>query len=329
MKHLLLLFTFLIATVLATAQSSPITYAGDFETGTFNPFQKQSVGKSYSLAISTDIAYSGNHSVRVQLNKTDNYLRSEINIPPDPNSVSLSEWWYGWAIYIPLNYIQSPQDKIIQQLHSNLAIDMSPPEALVLRNNHFIIQIVYYPLASSGLNYNTYKHFEADLTNLYGAKPVIGGWNTFALHEIFDYNIGGKGLTQLWVNSSDANKPTYTYKGPNCFNEVHGLYFKTGVYEWNIKADNSTGSNTVLYVDAIKIAGAKGSFALVAPSDTTASPVPIIPVPTTVKTVFVIKDQAGNVLSGNISTAKTIETTVTVYDQNGNIFNSNVYITNL
>ena len=105
-----------------------------------------------------------------------------------------------------------------------------------------------------------YRGTEKYLTPLGSA---VDSWTDFVVHVKFDWVEDGDGILQVWKNGSLWIDQT----GPNCYHDWRGPWCSFGIYKWPWAGDYDTNSTErLVYHDALKIAGADGSYSLVAPA---------------------------------------------------------------
>eukprot|EP00126_Sphaerothecum_destruens_P007850 Sdes_comp20014_c0_seq1m12702 len=80
------------------------------------------------------------------------------------------------------------------------------------------------PSATSGIPRYTLTKF----WTIGKVSDLKGRWTDFVLKAVWSHKKQGNGFFRLWMNGN----PVLTYKGPNCFYDKTGPYFKVGIYKW-------------------------------------------------------------------------------------------------
>ncbi|QMU29330.1 polysaccharide lyase [Adhaeribacter radiodurans] len=223
-----------------------------FEGSIISPFNKQ-VYTSHGYALSSAVARTGSKSVRLELRKADNKVRSEILLPAETSS----NRWYGFSTYLPSGYWQNSMTSdtwdIIAQWH---AMEDSgeaarfPPIALVVSKGR-LTAVLYW--ATRSINTNS----TISGKKVFDLGPVIKDkWIDFVFHINFSHQ--SDGVFDIWVNGTKA----VSFRGPNSYNDKAYPYFKTGIY----KRDWGSITKRALFVDDIRTAGGGATYADVAPS---------------------------------------------------------------
>jgi len=92
---------------------------------------------------------------------------------------------------------------------------------------------------------------------MYYTPAQRGVWTDFVVHAKWSYS-GSGGLLEVWKNGTQVVNQT----GPNIYNDQANGYMKIGFYKWSW---GSSIPGRVAYFDAVRIAGAGGSYNDVAP----------------------------------------------------------------
>ncbi len=262
------------ATVTITAPPPPSTsqllFDESFESGLAR-WQRETCC-NYSAVTGSSPLREGSTSLRVEVNETDPLVagrtRAELLRP------QLSNWtgdangpfgvgdevWYGFSVYIPTTWTDDGtgnQSTSIQQLHdtpdpdASGNIDWSKGRAPILSfqfdgSNWMFVSMSGgpYPATPVWHSWN-------------GGAVAKGAWTDFVVHAKW-YN-DSRGVLQIWKNGTQVVNAT----GPNTLENVLPAYFKLGIHKW-IWNTPSVTSRTAYY-DALRIAGAGGSYSAVAP----------------------------------------------------------------
>jgi hypothetical protein len=229
-----------------TAQSAGPVFFDGFEAGIRAPWhfgingdndplrQKndpQAIADAGLVRIVDDPVRAGRHAVRFEVPRRLGSFRSEIALSGVP---LCSDYWYGFSIFIPADWIDDPQSgDIVAQWHGSFGEDKKqfkvegdgkgrPPVALSLHGSEWQVAV-----NSSSAVVKDAK----DWAN-YGSKreqfPLgpfrKSAWTDWVFHMHWSYKADG--LLEIWQNG----KPVLTHAGPNCYNDPNGPYFKIGIY---------------------------------------------------------------------------------------------------
>ncbi|PSR52340.1 hypothetical protein AHMF7605_01780 [Adhaeribacter arboris] len=223
-----------------------------FESSVMSPFNKQ-VYTSHGFAISGATARTGSKSVRLELRKADNKLRSEILLPAETSS----NRWYGFSMNLPSGYWQNSMNSdtwdIIAQWHAmedRGEPARFPPIALVVSKGRLNV-VMYWATRASNTNSSISGKKVFDL------GPVIKDkWLDFVFHINFSHQ--SDGVMEVWLNGTKV----VSFRGPNSYNDNEYPYFKTGIY----KREWGSISKRALFIDDIRTATGSASYKDVAPS---------------------------------------------------------------
>jgi hypothetical protein len=92
---------------------------------------------------------------------------------------------------------------------------------------------------------------------MYRTPATRGAWTDFVVHAKWSYT-GTSGLLEVWKNGAQVVNQT----GPNIYNDQTNGYMKIGFYKWSWPSSIPV---RIAYFDAVRIAGAGGNYATVAP----------------------------------------------------------------
>jgi hypothetical protein len=199
---------------------------------------------------------AGSHAIRFEVPHKPGSFRSEIALSSVP---LFSDYWYGFSIFIPEDWIDDPQEgDIVAQWHGSYGEDKKqfkvegdgkgrPPVALALHGDRWELAInssdAVVKDAKDWENYAT-KREKSDL-----GKFRKGVWTDWVFHMHWSYQ--SDGLVEIWQNG----RPVLTHRGPNCYNDSKGPYFKIGIYHpsWKKFAPGPIPTK-VIYHDEIRVA---------------------------------------------------------------------------
>ncbi len=205
---------------------------------------------------------AGKHSIRFEVPRRPGSFRSEIAMQGVP---LFSDYWYGFSIFIPADWVDDPQDgDIVAQWHGSAGTDKKqfkvegdgkgrPPVALALKGN-----IWHITLNSSDAVVKDAKDWEKFATKREQFPLAAfrkGVWTDWVFHMRWSYKADG--LVEVWQDG----KQVLTHSGPNCYNDPNGPYFKIGIYHpaWkDFEAEKMAQqkviiSSKVIYHDEIRV----------------------------------------------------------------------------
>lgn len=241
-----------------TVQRGPVIFKTSFESPSIMSGWKMAQKCcDLSLQRSDSIARSGKYSLRVSLNSHDPNVaggkRSEFSMGAERSTNF--ERWYGFSIFLPNDYQLDDQSEIVAQWHDAAPAFLirSPPIALHLFHGQWRIAMFWG--AKKFTDKATANKKLLDLGAFEKNK-----WTDFVFHIKFSYN--DDGVLEIWKDGVQV----MNYKGPNCYNDDNGPYFKVGIYKypWNGNK-NLPSENKVLYFDDIAIGNETAKYDDVAP----------------------------------------------------------------
>jgi len=191
--------------------------------------------------------------------------RTEVS---GPGSELGKEYWYGFSIFLPQDYVKDDIWEIVAQWHG-------VPDFKVGENWRNPVMA----LSTDGGKWQLVNRWDAKLNTFQGGKRSYGGtrhydlgeyrrgaWTDWVVHVKWSYR--DDGLLEVWKNGVRIVEQ----KGPNAFNDSKGPYFKMGIYKgWRDPGRKSDAvSSRLLYHDEFRMAGADACYDDVAP------PVPVL-----------------------------------------------------
>jgi len=226
-----------------------------------------------SAAADSQTRRSGRYSARAELHVTDPLVgqskRAELRLT-DGNVVGGvgNERWYGLSIYVPPSWRVdvNPQDyQILAQWHNLPDIELDegytpPPLAIWIDKGEWAVWSFWDPNL---------------VTQLVGGVPINGGggaelwhgafqpgsWTDWVVHARWSYLADG--LLEVWRDGVKV----VTRSGPNTYNDRRPMYLMVGLYKWPWETPGVAWSEStrVAYFDEVRVAGASGTYAQVAP----------------------------------------------------------------
>jgi len=174
---------------------------------------------------------AGRHSIRFEVPRRLGSFRSEIAMSGVP---LFSDYWYGFSIFIPEDWIDDPQDgDIVAQWHGSAGEDKKqfkvegdgkgrPPVALSLNGSNWRVSVN----SSSAVvkDAKDWDKYESKREQFPLGRFRKGAWTDWVFHMKWSYKEDG--IIEVWQDG----KPVLTHKGPNSYNDPKGPYFKIGIY---------------------------------------------------------------------------------------------------
>jgi len=236
----------------------PVIFTGDFETGDLKGW-----GISGNApGITNNPRRGGKYAMKTSLDRDKDKVayRTEVS---GPGSDVGKEYWYGFSIFLPDDYVTDGIWEIVAQWHG--VPDFKAGEDW--RNP-------VMALSTTGGKWELLNRWDAKFNTFEGGKRSYGGtkmydlgayrrggWTDWVVHVKWSYEKDG--LLEAWKDG----KKVVEQKGPNAFNDKKGPYFKMGLYKgWkDPKRKSDAVSSRVLYHDEFRMAGADGCYQDVAP----------------------------------------------------------------
>lgn len=259
--RIVLLTTPVWAISFANVAKSAIIFVGNFESG-FSEWGKE-LCCTHSATIVTSPVRAGNQAIKFTLNKSDPDVASSKRAELKRGTVPAnSEEWYGFSLFLPLNYIADPSFEIVAQWHEypdkNLGETWrTPPLSLMTYKGNFQLHRRWDP--------NPVTRDKPGSGGGIESVPIgpykTGVWTDFVFHIKWSYK--SDGLLEVWQNGNLVVRKA----GPNTYNDQRGPYFKMGVYkpEWKSAPSKSNNTQRVIYFDEVRVGDASTSYQNVAP----------------------------------------------------------------
>ncbi|MCK4291563.1 MAG: polysaccharide lyase [Planctomycetes bacterium] len=238
----------------------PLLFIGDFETGDLKGWRVS----GNAPGITGNPKRAGKYAMKTSLDRRKDKVayRTEVS---GPGSEVGKEYWYGFSIFLPDDYVVDDVWEIVAQWHG--VPDFKAGEDW--RNP-------VMALSTDGGRWELINRWDAKFNTFEGGKRKYGGtkrydlrayrrgvWTDWVVHVRWSY--GPDGLLEVWKDG----KKVVEQNGPNAFNDKKGPYFKMGLYKgWkDPKRSSDVVSRRVLYHDEFRMAGADGRYEDVAPND--------------------------------------------------------------
>jgi hypothetical protein len=227
---------------------------------------------------------SGTYSARFQSYRGDKLIycgvRSELAgdvEPPRAAAGTPTERWYGFSIYLPHTWFADPAPESVTQWHQDdNSPGGSPPLAILTAQPRPTVN------DKSPVNrwYVGQRQWNVNDVTLHDAGTCrLGEWTDWVVHV--KWSADANGLLEVWKNGTLV-APFNPQHGRNTFSNDTLHYIKIGIHKWIWNAhaadnltpqthcgqpqpDTSVQHRRVMYHDELRITGATGSRAAVAP----------------------------------------------------------------
>lgn len=249
--------------------SGNLIFNGDFETGNLDNF---TLAGNHKNKIVTTPVRAGKYALRSVVDRYDEDVPFRCEIVAKQQNTRQNymyqdigkEYWYGFSIFLPKDYVIDNRTEIIAQFHGTPDVGESwflPNLGLHITENHYEIN-----------RYWDSKHItnwaERDGEDHYTFGNVInelGKWTDWVFNVKWNYNKDGDGFMKIWKDGVLI----FDKKGPNCSNDDLGPFLRFGMYKWDWKhTEEEIPSNTshrVIYHDEYKIGNANATYEEVSP----------------------------------------------------------------
>jgi hypothetical protein len=278
-KYVLLVIAVLVAPCELVAAgearnvTAPLVFSAGFESGGIDTSDWIISGNS--PAVTTEVARAGRSSMKSTLDRYNSRVAFRTEVVPDIASPKLGEeYWYGFSIYLPKDYVADPVWEVVAQWHDTPDAGEEWRNAILAfytDNGRWSIANIW--------DDNPITQKDSNGKFLYGGKHryelgpyEVDQWTDWVVRVKWSYR--SDGILQIWKNGKlvvdQQNKP-------NCFNDSKMPYPKIGIYKgWKDPTQVGNITKRVLFHDEFRIAGPRGSYESVAPGggalNTPASP---------------------------------------------------------
>jgi len=235
-----------------------VTFTSDFENAQLKGWR----GSGNTPAVTRSRTRTGRYAMKSTLDRHRDRVsyRTEVS---GPRAEVGKEYWYGFSILLPEDYVSDRVWEIVAQWHG--VPDQDTGETW--RNP-------VMALFTTGGRWSWVSRWDAKRNTFESGKRKYGGtktydlgpyerdrWTDWVVHVKWSYQPDG--ILQIW---KDGQK-VIDQAGPNAFNDAKGPYFKMGLYKgWrDPKTPGDAVSKRVLYHDEFRMGGAEASYEDVAP----------------------------------------------------------------
>jgi hypothetical protein len=240
---------------------SPLTFIGDFEKGQLTGWRIS----GNAPQVTNRPVRAGRYAMKTPLNRNKDKVpyRTEVS---GPGSDVGKEYWYGFSILLPEDYVPDKVWEIVAQWHG-------VPDFKIGENWRNPVMA----LSTTDGKWDLVSRWDAKENTFKGGRRTYGGtrkynlgayrtgvWTDWVIHVKWSYD--SEGFLKVWKNGAKV----VDQEGPNAFNDKKGPYFKMGLYKgWkNPNNPSDAVSSRVLYHDEFRMSGAGGGYDDVSPGKT-------------------------------------------------------------
>jgi hypothetical protein len=239
-------------------QRKGLIFSSDFETGDLDGWKVS----GNAPTVTREVARAGKYAMKTSLDRykdRDSY-RTEVS---GPGAEINKEYWYGFSIFLPDDYVPDHIWEIVAQWHA------VPDFKLGEQWRNPVLA-----LSTTAGRWGIVTRWDAKRNTFESGRRQYGGqrdydlgpyrrnvWTDWVVHVKWSY--GPDGLLQVWKNGEKVIDQT----GPNAFNDAKGPFFKMGLYKGWQKPETPSDavSKRALYHDEFRMAGPDASYEDVAP----------------------------------------------------------------
>lgn len=209
---------------------------------------------SYSKTIVSSPVRSGSKAVRFELHKGTE--RSEVRAHRVKTN---GEYWYGWSVLIPNDFVSDPSYDIMGQFHDYHGPDNgwwgTARRHLPL---YFKTQDGHWKLRGTHQKYPEKRVTETFTKDL--GPYTKGKWTDFVVHAKWSYK--SDGFIHVWKDG----QLVFSRTGSVYYNLPTGPFFKIGIYKGDPEWPGSGNiSKRVVYFDEIRTGDKNARYKDVAP----------------------------------------------------------------
>ena len=246
-----------------------LIFLGDFESGNLDNY---TLAGNHKNSLVTTPVRAGKYALRSVVDRYDKDVNFRCEIVAKEQNTRQNymyqeigkEYWYGFSIFLPKDYVIDNQTEIIAQFHGTPDVGEGwflPNLGLHIVENHYEIN-----------RYWDSKHIskwkEIDGSDSYSFGNIAndkGRWTDWVFNVNWSYKKDGDGFMKIWKDGVLI----FDKKGPNCSNDDLGPFLRFGIYKWDWKHSEeekpSNTTNRVIYHDEYRIGNANAKYEEVAP----------------------------------------------------------------
>lgn len=234
-------------------ERAKLILSSDFEDGKMTGWRVS----GNAPTVTTEIARAGRHSLKTSLDRNRDACsyRTEVS---GPSAEVGKEYWYGFSVFLPDDYVPDSIWEIVAQWHG--VPDLNEGEQW--RNPAMA-------LSTTAGRWGWVVRWDAKRNTFASGKRQYGGtrefdlgpcrrnvWTDWVMHVKWSYE--SDGILQVWK----SGEKVIDYTGPNTFNDAKGPFFKMGLYKgWQKPTTPSDAvSKRVLYHDEFRMGGPNATY---------------------------------------------------------------------
>jgi Polysaccharide lyase len=266
----LLLVTATAELTAAATTESPVLFVGDFEDGKLVHGQHWNVAGN-APEITSEEVRAGHYAMKTTLDRDNSPINFRTEIRPlTPDPIKQKDYWYGFSIFLPKDFVADPVWQIVAQFHDNpdnaAEKGRNPMLAFFVNDGVWTITSRWDSKPTTIKDAKGKWVYEGDQSYVIGPYDV-GVWTDWVLHVKWSYL--DDGVLEIWQNGKLV---VSQLNNPNCYNDQIMPFFKMGLYSgWKDPTAKGIVRKRVLYHDEFRMAGPGGSYADVAPGGKSAA----------------------------------------------------------
>ena len=243
----------------------------DFESG------KMTLLRSGNYPVITqNPVRAGEYAMKSYLHCTESATNYRTEVYVDDFATITDDYWYGFSIYLPSDYISDRTWEIVAQWHGwpdgyptflpGEEYWRNPILALRTTGGQWSIGNYWDSKENTGdINNRTYDGNKLWELGAYEKEK----WVDWVFHIKWSYE--SDGILEVWKDG----ELVISRVGPNCYNDKIGHYFQMGIYKgwenwWNYPSTewwhHDVADERTLYHDELRIAHGQDGYDLVSPS---------------------------------------------------------------
>jgi hypothetical protein len=260
----LLLMTATVELTAAAATESPVLFIGDFEDGKLVQGQHWNISGN-APEITSEETRAGRYAMKTTLDRDNSAINFRTEVRPlTPDPIKQMDYWYGFSIFLPKDYVADPVWQVVAQFHDNpdntAENGRNPILSFWVQNGVWTIASISDSKAATVKDAKGKFVYEGFRKYALGAYDV-GVWTDWVVHVKWSYL--DDGVLEIWQNGKLV---VSQLNSPNCYNDQVMPYFKMGLYMgWRYPTAGGIVRKRVLYHDEFRMAGPGGSYSDVAP----------------------------------------------------------------
>jgi len=239
-------------------QRTGLLFSSDFEGADIKGWQPS----GNIPAPTRELARAGRYAMKSSLSRYKDRFSNRTEVS-GPKARMGQEYWYGFSIFLPEDYVPDGVWEIVAQWNavpdSKIGEQWRNPPAALFTTGGRWRWVMHWDAKRNTFETGKRRY---DGTREYDLGPYRRNvWTDWVVHV--KWSCGPDGLLQVWRNGEKVIDRT----GPNAFNDEIGPFFKMGLYKgWgDPKKPCDAVDKRVVYHDEFRMGGADASYEDVAP----------------------------------------------------------------